>query len=331
MKNLAYLFLFISLNVYSNCQEHNLLETNARLHEMSIRNQGSFSTCYAHALSAYHETMTGTALHPYSIAYEHKKRILHWTPRNLNYSLASYAWKDVRKKGACSSQEVTDRLNYFRVNQEYNDDQLIYAIKTILKYKKNQNRAIEKLMQDPFKDGIEWTNRDLEALYSKLSPYFHRKFFSFLKHEVFKDCTKIYPEERVKTKGLGFTSAATMANIYESQLEKNNPVVLGYCSKRVENENYSPKKPRSLMALSSKCGAHYALIVGQKEINNKCHILIKNSHSDHFWGTHHCLCLDETGKQIVCNKEEAKDKTVIGCYFPKKELIGETFDLTYHE
>lgn len=333
MKILTLTLLLFSLNLLaSDCPEYNLLEDHQILKTMEVKNQGSFSTCYAHSLSAAYEAKTGKELHPYSIAFEHKKRLLHWTPYNLNYSLASFAWKDVKKKGVCEAFEVEKRLDSFRTNDSYNDDQLIYAIKAFFPHKES-HKAIKELLEDSFLDGTSWLESDLTNLYAKLSHYPQKKFFDFLEEVILKDCHKEYPSFDLESTGLGFQSNNSLIKNYTTRLELGEPSVIGYCSHHMQEENYHSVKPRALLSVMPGCGAHYVILVGQKEIKNKCNVLIRNSHSDHFWGhaNQSCLCKDSMGDTRLCEKENFKKdvETVIGCYYDRDLFMNETFDVSY--
>src|SRR5690606_10840944 len=122
---------------------------------MPIQNQGSFNTCYAHSLSAAYEVKTGVPLHPYSVAYTHKKRSLHWKPRNLNYSFSAFAWSDIRKKGSCLKEDIAPKIKYYSGDISYNDDQFFYAVRAYFKHK-NYSDTYEELLKDPFNRGTPW-------------------------------------------------------------------------------------------------------------------------------------------------------------------------------
>lgn len=332
MKFLIFILSFFSLPVFANnCTEYNLLETHSELSQMSVKNQGSFSTCYAHSLSALYQVKTGRALHPYSIAFEHKKRFLHWTPYNLNYSLASFAWSDVRKKGVCYYADISKRLDEYRTNNHYNDDQVIYAIKAFYPHK-NIARAISDLKNDPFQDGHPWQEDDLQELFTLVSHHPQKKFFDFLEEVILKDCVKEFPRLELKSTGLGFQTNESLQKVFERNLASGEISVMGYCSRHMEEANYYQVKPRALLSIMPNCGAHYVVLVGQKEINNKCQVLIKNSHGNHFWGRddQSCLCKGNFGFRI-CEKAnfDLEQEEVVGCYYDRELFLNETFDVSY--
>lgn len=329
---LLILVVSCSKNAQSSCEDYNLLETQPNLKIMPVQNQGSFNTCYAHSLAGSYQANTGRALHPYSIAFEHKQRLLHWKPYDLDFSLASMAWSDIQKKGVCSLGEINQRLNAYRVNPNYNDDQVIYAMKEFFPHRSSK-KAIRKLLKDPFEDGEPWKKADLETLFTKLKPSKQEKFFDFLGEEIFADCEKIFPKEELVSQGLGFEGNHKLADAYSERLAQNESVVVGYCSHHMQNENFHSIKPRAIMAVMPSCGAHYTMIVGQRKVGKSCQILIRNSHNDHFWGRddQSCVCKNENGKSRVCTKGDfsPEKESVSACYYDRERFLSETFDISF--
>lgn len=323
----------LSSSAYSKgCRQFNLFETNKNLNEMPIQNQGNFNTCYAHSLSAAYEVKTGLPLHPYSVAYTHKKRSLHWKPKNLNYSFSAFAWSDIRKKGSCLKEDIAPKIKYYLGDIPYNDDQFFYAVRVFFKHK-NYSDTYNELLKDPFNRGVPWKDSDLQTLFSKIPIDKAKDFFEFLGDYIFNDCEKIYPHELVKTYGLGLASNHKLSNKIDEILSENQPAIVGFCIEQLRNDpSKKPSSPRIIMPIKKSCGAHYALIAGEDMIDNKCQLLIRNSYSEGFWGEEKqtCYCENENGERSLCHRQNFDPKTsrVLGCYYDKEDFLRQTFEIS---
>lgn len=329
------LFLF-SLSAFSSeCEEYNLFETNNRLLDMPIQNQGNYNTCYAHSLSAQFEVTSGISLHPYSIAFEHKKSGLHWNPKDLNYSFSKLAWNDIRKNGACSKDEIKDQIYKIMGESKYNDDQFFYVLEMLFKYK-NLEVTFKNLEHDPFIRGVVWKEDDLKKIYNQIPFEKYPTFFDYLENDFFSHCQKISPKMKIKTSGLGFGSNNKLSRKIKKYLTANSPAIIGYCFDYMkETPERKTSFPRIRMPIQKKCGAHYVLAVGQANINNQCQILIRNSHGKDFWGDKDqtCLCQSQNGDTYKCLKKDFNNtkETVLGCYFNKNQFLNQTFEVSHIE
>ena len=132
MRNLLLILsLFSSQILASVCENINLYE-EAQF-DRTIYNQGDMHTCYAHSLSALYSHEYKQSINPYWIAYIHKDKLLHWNPRNLNFSLLSWSFTDLKKRGNCSPTQLESRLEYLKQGTNYSDDQFFYFVQIYFK------------------------------------------------------------------------------------------------------------------------------------------------------------------------------------------------------
>ncbi len=101
MKILLLILTFTLPAALLACDDVNLFDESAQLKGLEIVNQGDMNTCYAHSMAALYNIENATheseRVHPYWLAFNHKKRLIHWTPRNLDYSILSWSYNDLKK------------------------------------------------------------------------------------------------------------------------------------------------------------------------------------------------------------------------------------------
>lgn len=309
------LFTLLPTLLFGNCIEFNQYEINPSLKNTLPSDQGNFKTCYAQSISQAYYFDFDLKLHPYSIAYSHKNTPFHWKPYNVDYSTTGLAYKDLKLKGACENSVVSNALEKFRVNASIDDDKLLYAIRDFYKRRKT----------------TDWDKKELETLHSMLRKEDSKNFFSFLNKYV-NNCRKFYPKESFITFGRKLKSNIPFIEKLNNNSTHNSSLILGYCSHHMEQGIRKNLKPRMFKPLDPSCGAHYALIVGQKEINGSCSVLIRNSHGSSYWGDKngHCYCRrGESYRDCTLHDFDKSQDIVLGCYYNRAHLLDETFELSY--
>lgn len=357
MKNLKY-FLFATFIIFTQnsqaCMDANLYEDTSSLNKIKIVNQGDMNTCYAHTLATTYNIEFGEEqqdrLHPYWVAFAHKNRTIHWSPKSMNYSILSWAWADMSKKGICSYNETQQRIDKLKAGVNYTDDQLFYLLQTYFKSKfwigvrtnKGFQKTLKKLEKKLAKSQqfeIAWNRSDLERiLFPIRSKSKGKSFFKFLEKHVFNDCqTLSYPEQKVVNFGRGFESNKSVALQVEHLLAMGKPVALGYCPRPIYKggDKDIDGLPRISRAISTKCGSHYSVLVGSRKKAQSCEYLIRNTYSEKFWASSdstECYCENRiTGVRGNCKRSDSNssDQKVLGCWFSSKKILDNTFDLSY--
>ncbi len=348
-------------NVYS-CEDVNLYKTRPEIFTLKIKNQGDMSTCYAHSLSTLYNLEVAKTfedlINPYWIAMNHKNKILHWQPKDLDYSILSWAFKDLKKSGQCDNSIIVKSLLKLKNGVNYSDDQVMYLLKIFFKRKSfkllrasyNFQKIIDETYSYVIKNSVEfekvWLKEDVTKI---LQPLEYRSrargLFSFLKYDLFNECS--YSTRSISSDlrnfGRGFESNETVAKTLDQVLSSDKAVSLGYCTSIIFEKDPEAKStlniskkllPRITRAVSGKCGAHYSVIVGSRNTGNSCDYLIRNSYGTGFWANKNteCWCLNKlTGKQNNCRKDnfDSKKQIVLGCWAEKQKLLNNTFDLSY--
>jgi len=331
MKILTIIFLIV-FRAFT-CDDVNLYD-DLRLSKV-ISNQGDMHTCYAHSLSALYSFEAQSEVNPYWLAFIHKDRLLHWSPRNLNFSLLSWAFKDFRAKGLCDADLLSRNLERLKSSTSYSDDQYFYLLQSYFLKEKNIEKLMSFLSENSNDFEHSWNKDQVQKIITHIESNHYEKLFDYLREEVFSVCENT--EEVIgslRSIGRGFESNSRLHNKLSKVLDSRKIVSIGLCPdgayKKLDSSYNVNSKPRILKSTSKKCGAHYVNIVGKRKGKKSCEYLIRNSYPG-FWAheSFECLCLDENQKQVTCKKSEAANKTVLGCWIPKDKILNNTYDISF--
>lgn len=349
--------LFSTLS-QASCENTNFYLTKPHLFELPIVNQGDMSTCYAHSLAQLYNIDKGEGkkiMHPYWIAYNHKHRYLHWSPRKLDYSLMSWAQKDLKKTGSCEPTEVQSRLDALKNGVAYTDDQLMYAFSYFFKYKNLRSISTPEKFEKVFKDYLfkiqersfdferPWTHAELHSILAPLREKMSGiGMMTFLKKHVLHDCPRSEVTEILASFGRKRESNADLASRIETLLAESKTIGIGYCAKPVYARDPASSrdikiKPRILRAASLKCGAHYSVLVGSRKVKTEkgesCEYLLRNTYGEGQWAhaSMNCFCYDvmtETFKECK-STEVAVNMRNLGCWVDREKMLNNTYDISY--
>lgn len=338
--------------IYS-CEDINLYESRPETLNLEIVNQADMNTCYAHSLATHynieHATSKSDRAHPYWVAFNHKKRLLHWTPRNLDYSILSWAYRDLKRRGNCSYVETEAKLHELKRGVDYSNDQLIYLLKSFFKVKKKRHgdifiATLDFVRKKSSKFEREWSLADVTTIISPLIDVTEGiGFYRYLGTQVFNHCRKEDNEKityHLKNFARGFSSNRKVAAKLESILGDEKSVAVGYCARDFFSKKPQDRKdidffPRMARAIHLNCGSHYSVLVGSRKTENSCQYLLRNSYGEDFWmdESFECYCRDEiSGVGKNCRKGDMKNSNlkVLGCWVDRERLLSNTFDLSYY-
>ena len=334
MKILSLMTLVFFNSVFAiTCPDINLYEKTHLTR--NIKNQGDMHTCYAHSLSALYESEYQTHINPYWIAYIHKDRLLHWQPHDLNFSLLSWAFNDLKKKGICSKNTITENLRSFKASTQYSDDQYFYLVQIYFKKESDPEKLFIYLMNNSKDFKRAWKKSEVKQLANNIKNSNAKNLFEFLDKNIFRNC-----EHNSKTLGeltntaRGFESNKKLLSIITENLSQHKALSIGLCPDAAYK--YKTKdiktRPRILKSVKSKCGAHYVNIVGSRQNNNQCELLIRNSYPG-FWAHESLTCLcEKNGITLNCTKNNFKESDrVLGCWVPSEKVLTNTYDLSFFE
>jgi hypothetical protein len=356
MKNLILLFTIIFTLPTLACDDVNLYRDTDRIWDLPIENQGEMNTCYSHTLSTIYNLSRPSNdenLNVYWSAFIHKNKFIHWSPKNMDYSLLSWAWSDMVKSGICDANIVRKNLEQVKNGVNYSDDQLMYLLKTYFKskfwrgsrsdarYQRSLNALMKNLNKIP--EGFErpWIVSEVRTIIDEIRHEARGNgFFQFLNQHVFAECKghKNPAQGILYWTGRGRQTNDWMANHIGARLSEHRAVGIGYCPKVVHEQNPATSKdvsvmPRVLKAANTRCGAHYATLVGSRPKGQSCEYLLRNTYTDDFWAHEsiECWCLDKTtGEQRNCRKNADQGKVkVLGCWMAKDKLMTNIYDVSY--
>jgi hypothetical protein len=326
------LFLMISIRVFA-CESVNLYQEN--ILDLDISNQGDMHTCYAHSLSTLYSYENNIQVNPYWLAFIHKDRLLHWSPRNLNFSLLSWAFADLKKKGLCSSEKLSSRLNKLKSGINYSDDQYFYFLQAYFLKEQNHHNLLSFLIKESKDFEVEWKQADINKLVKDIQASGEKKLFDYLRNEVFVDCFNLESVHgELASFARGFESNSSLKEEVNRVLEDRKILSIGLCPdgayKKIDDDYQVKIKPRIFKATKSKCGAHYVNIVGKRKNKNRCEYLIRNSYPG-FWAhkSFDCFCLNKQGEKVLCKKGDKDIQAVLGCWIPSEKILSNTYDISY--
>lgn len=359
MKNLTLLItLIFSSHLYAlDCSDTNLYDSNPMINNIKIEFQGDMNTCYAHSLAQnYNITKAQDSedkINAYWVAFIHKNKYLHWNPKDMDFSLLAWAWKDLKKIGKCNYSILENKIAEYKRGTPYNHDQFFFLMKYYFKLNKERKDnstsewnklltgLIIRLKKETEKFTYPWVLSEIQKVLEPIKEEtLDKTFFDYLGESIYADCAnQTNPiHEELDIYGMYFDSNDSMAKKSNAYLQKGRPISIGHCP----DVTYDPgatnrpditTKPRLLKSLSTKCGAHYALIVGSRNNDqNKCEYLIRNSYGKGFWADKSitCYCEDNTSKdRFNCRKENfnIEKQTVLGCWINGDKLLTNTYEM----
>ncbi|MFZ4712389.1 MAG: hypothetical protein ACOYL6_01640 [Bacteriovoracaceae bacterium] len=358
MKKIIFILPFLfSINQSIACEEVNLFESKPRVMETKIVNQGDMNTCYAHTLAALYSMEKATnlseSLHTDWVAFNHKQRFIHWNPRNLNYSLLSWSYSDIKKNGVCSYQAVEEQLSLVKQGVPYSNDQLMFLLHTFFvkkrlylvtlnsAFKKVLDHTYDSVMKKSKQFEVPWKKEDIEKILRPIKNHVATKsFFEYLGDDIFSVCRNMSHQidDKLVSIGRAFESNNDVKARIEMALSEDKVVAIGYCSRKVVKDPTTEDMssfPRVTRSMSTKCGAHYSLLVGSRKSAESCQLLLRNSYGQGYWGHPgmEYYCQDKvTGVRRNCSKEENNpNMKVLGGWVESKKISANAYEVSYFE
>lgn len=311
-----FLLLFIlSFNVFAgpDCAPVNLItEKDSPFQKIPVYNQGALNICYAYSAAQI--------LDWYQMKNGATKRNVHpaWTA--LQYAL-------LRNRDKIEIGHPKEAMESMRTSLNCDYDAVEAALKSI----GNPGDSEIKILLS-----IE---RGTQRSPAGLSPV------ETLKEALQKHCAPekrtfvMVPEvERLNYKTL--KDDAAYENFLKTKLTSApSPVSIAYCANVWKDPSFDGIATNILGnrdLVKKKCEYHESLVVGQKEINNSCHFLVRNTWGTN-WTKHNqdnaCVCRDrKTGEYVDdCRPEtHGNDRyTVEGCWVRGNDLARNIGQLTY--
>jgi hypothetical protein len=209
MKKLLVITISLIYSSFANsaldCPEVNLYETNKRLNTMPIEFQGDMNTCYAHSLAQNYNMSVAQSsedqISAYWIAFLHKNKVLHWNPKDMDFSMLAWASIDLKKWGKCDYSTLERNINEYKNGTEYSHDQFFFLYKYYFKIIKKQNTEDDsswnkiissltnKLKEETKKYTYPWNESDILKVLNPIRLSSNGKsFFDFLKGSIYANC-----------------------------------------------------------------------------------------------------------------------------------------------
>lgn len=358
MNILLLVFFSISFPLFS-CSDINLYQIKPNIVEnFEVSNQGNINTCYAHSIATVYNINNvidpKDSLHPHWITYLHKKKYLHWKPRDLNYSIISWAYYDLQRHGYCPVAQIKENFKKIKMGVEYSDDQLIFLLmeyfKEIGEIKNSNiiNKLLAKFNKKKNNFDIAWKKEDLEKILKNINTkYRGDNLFTFLKLNIFSHCDKkkhSLLSQDIHNLGRGWQSNQKVSLQIDEVLQQHKALSVGYCYRQIIPKDHNQiipdinTYPRVARALNSACAPHYSVIMGSRKKENSCQYLIQNSFGKKWWVRENpieCYCINKLfNKQFPCskselNRETKKEVEVLACWIDQNKLLNNSYEFSH--
>lgn len=355
-RRFLWIFVILCFSVSANAKRSSCDEINfyddpgSPLHQMDVCDQGPLGVCYATtAAQMINYELAGQAkgkasktisVHPLWIAFLYKK-----DDKGFSAGFTDKSANIVRRHGICPSPVVEQSIKDFVGSAWMNGYQLFCLIENFQENWTNEREA-RTAYQKAHRKCMGWGSFN-EDVYDNIidvmtspkggmqKPDSHK-----IAKEIFSAC---YRPGVIQKKNIArldvecddCTDQGVKDEISEG-LEKGEMVGVDYCATVLDNKSYEgigkgrnsswQFTPRGAKIKDSKkCGAHSSVLVGHKEIDNKCHFLLRNS-----WGHRkysqwpNCVCEEYDGTIVDCQYGQAPYKAV-SCWVGADELVKNTY------
>ena len=167
--------------------------------------------------------------------------------------------------------------------------------------------------------------------------------------KIFESCEKSKrPVELPALKVLNRGSDERLQKAVRSSLSSGEPLAMSVCASYLKDRSFpdqgfnkAEKEETRIEGYKNgaDCGAHAALIVGQKMIGGQCHTLVRSSWGSRWRGTTEgphvqCACKDSQGVyQEICPEDAdlvpGSVVQYLGCWYPSEELMGRVYEIEH--
>ncbi|MGE3609241.1 MAG: hypothetical protein AB7I27_06600 [Bacteriovoracaceae bacterium] len=353
---MKYLFLFfISLKIFADCSSQNLItEPNSPFNNIPVYNQEDSRICYAYTAAQmmdYHLIKNGAkdrSIHPLWAALTINKRI---DQPSLPTGSTALTINSMRHASNCDYAQVVEAVKEWTKISGMSENELISFLdlfyENIQKAKKKKsffkrNKLTEEELDQIYADsvGTQMLNSCIQ-LEEWVSLYAQIKLLASLTPtEIFSSILekKCLNGEKLKNKTPKAVdifkkrnkSLADEINSYLTQTHE--PIGINYCTNFWQTPNYQGYLNNKL---SKDCLMHASIIVGQKEVNQQCQYLIRDTAGSE-WNDNNsqwkCLCKNKVTSEFVddCTHETHSNLLyrVEACWVPEKIINNNTHSLT---
>jgi hypothetical protein len=353
-----YSFVLILLSSYTShaaddCAAVDLNEGTV-LSEMSVRDQGKTSTCYAQAsalLLEFKERSAGrkSSLSPFDLALGYKSGLITvFNPLSKSYEVGmalsegGALFEAAYDQGIATTECVEYEVEKFTKETDMTPAQFIKLLQEVKRsssvfktpeeekaslssnsFTCNHQPALDSVM----KAGL-WAKNTNEVLLQVLAPCTTRR----------KKIPR-WPYENDYVSSMN--SSDRLYKILNRALDHRLPAQAGLCAQILDEEkSYSPIKVNTRVngtGVTDTCGGHAVVVVGRKKVGNECHYMIRNSWGKDWVspiglvcgcrlpnGTYYkdCSVLADQIKNGVLPASLNEQKEVLGCWVSKKDLDG---------
>lgn len=353
------IFIFSKSSWAKNgCEEINFYQDPLNpLQQMEVCDQGPLGVCYAvsaaqlinyqiieapvtNATQAQGQPQKSIKVHPLWIAYLYKGQ-----NKGFSGGLTDESANVIRKHGVCPSLVVEKSIKDFIGTAWMNGYQLFCLIEN-LESNWSGEKQVRQAYQQAHQKCMGWSsfNEDIYgsiiAIMTDSRGIINRPSSHEIVREVFSGCYEPGVIQKKKIKKIeaecDWCTDSEVKEKISKNLRKNKMVGIDYCAEVLEdkafvgiedgrNSNFQFTPRGFKIKDSKKCGNHASVLVGQKEINNKCHFLLRNS-----WGTRkyrewpNCICEEYNGNIVDCKYGQAPYKSV-SCWVGADELAKNTY------
>lgn len=308
MKLLLLLALLPSIVLANSCDYKNLItEADSPFDKIPVYDQGRVNICYAYTAAQLldyeliKDGLSSRSIHPAWLAL---KDAISVNKSEISLGSTRRALEALFNDYNCHYDVVAKEIGKWAYKANVNETEILNFLESFTnQYKKTGSLHVA------FKDALKaneancpphatWNN--LIPQLEEIAAFTTTQIMSKLllpKCDEFK--VKI-PAKRVRmenNKGPQFSS-----DILKHLDKKNSPVEVTYCSNFWKDPTYSGRISVPELDFKSDCFQHSSLVVGKRELNNSCQVLIRNTWGNG-WNKENekwtCLCKHKsTGKYV---------------------------------
>lgn len=348
---LFFLFTLTSAWAQNNCAPLNLItQKDSPFNKIPVFDQDGLGICYSY---------TASQLIDYQLMKKgNQERIVHplWgalkfaestNQESISSGTTYYAIKAIQNAGNCNYKSFDDAIGVWTKKTNATESEIMGLIEKLAPKLSHLNAKTPPEVIDEFitaaieehspycSTNISW-NQLMPELRS-LSTLSSRKLLSNL---VLPVCNKT---SRISITNPRFnlpTQDEHWIPTMDSKLDElNAPIAISYCARGLYDESYdgvNRKTSTTPLGVKPDCSNHESIIAGKKQINGKCHFLLRNSWGSGFHTSNKdrkCLCKSrKTGKFLDDCQEELHndgDNIVEGCWISEDVFSKNAFGLTF--
>jgi len=348
------LLLFTLTHLWAfDCTPVNLItKANSPFNKIPVYDQDGSRICYAYTIAQlvdYKKISEGASdrnVHPLWVALSYN---LAHGYNSFDYGgVVNDALLDLLKNGSCPYDKVMDGLKLAIESTNSNEPHFLDFLE---EYKKARMESRLDVDRSPITDLLSASanhrmycatgNHNFLELSEELKQMDKLTSPEIIQKLLFPACENQLEKMNFEVETREHGADTVIEDKLQATLNSGRPVGISYCTNFFTDKTYDGISEKGLIKkwkrrhIKEDCHHHASLVVGRREVENRCEILIRNS-----WGTGlnpkmgkgKCLCRDKATGAFADNCHEdmvnIQKFTVEGCWYDSKDLARNIRSLT---